>query len=264
MRRAWLAGILLCAACPSGLEEQSHVSKLRVLAVRHDPPELVFDGGAPPATTLTALAVTPDGGAESVRYALCTQITGAPSPTLPCPGDAGIDLPDAGPLSARLDLSDRAILALAASAQIDGGIPVNLDDGVPLVVGFRATAGSDRIEGFENLTLRSAARGPTDANPVLLGVDLDVAEPIPVKAKVRLTPVTAPKDDPGKKYGFSFFSTGGSVSSLRSTDTTASGGVAPIWVDWTAPDVPQTVRLWVVLRDGRSGVDWFERDVEVR
>lgn len=264
MRRTCVACVLLLAACPSGLEEQSHVSKLRVLAVRADPAELVYGGGTLPATALKALAVTPDGGADEVRYALCTQITGAPSPTLPCPGDAGIDLPATDPLGARLDLADPRILALAASAQIDGGIPVSLDQGVPLVVGFRARSGAQSLDGFENLTLRSTARGPSDANPVLAGLDLDLPEPIAPNAKVRLTPRTAPKDDATKRYGFSFFATSGSISSLRSTDTTASGGAAPTWVDWTAPDAPQVVRLWVVVRDGRSGVDWLERDVQVR
>jgi hypothetical protein len=264
MRRACAALLTLCAACPSGLEEQSHISKLRVLAIRGEPPELVFDGGALPATTLTALAVTPDGGADFVQYALCTEITGSPSPTLPCPGDAGIDLPPLGALAARLDLSDPRILAFASTAQIDGGIPPDPDAGIPLTVGFRATAGAQTLDGFLDLTLRTAARGPSDVNPQITGLDLSVAEPIPVKTTVRLTPLTAPKDDPTKKYGFSFFATAGSMSSLRSTDTTASGGAAPIWVDWTAPDVPGRVRIWVVLRDGRSGVDWLERDVEVR
>ena len=264
MRAAGLALVALCAACPSGLEEQSHISKLRVLAVRAEPPELVFDGGTLPATTLAALAVTPDGGADSVQYALCTEITGAPSPTVPCPGDAGIDLPPIGALAARLDLADPRILAFASTAQIDGGIPPDPDAGIPLVVGFRARAGAESLDGFLDLTLRTTARGPSDVNPQLTGLNLDVAEPVPLSAKVRLTPAFAPKDDPTKKYGFSFFATAGSMSSLRSTDTTASGGAAPIWVDWTAPGVPQRVRLWVVLRDGRSGVDWLERDVEVR
>ena len=181
----------------------------------------------------------------------------------PVVGDSAIAPPTA-PLAARLDLADPRILALAASARIDGGIPVSLDQGVPLVVGFRARAGAQSLDGFEDLTLRSAARGPSDVNPVLAGLDLDLAEPIAPRAKVRLTPRAAAKDDPTKRYGCSFFATAGSLSSLRATDTTASGGAAPTWVDWTAPDTPQIVRLWVVVRDGRSGVDWLERDVQVR
>ena len=104
MRAALLLVAALLAGCPSNLEQQSHVSKLRVLAVRADPAELILDpDGGFPATILTALAVQADGGPISVQFALCTEITGAPSPTLPCPGDAGIELPESGPLSARLE-----------------------------------------------------------------------------------------------------------------------------------------------------------------
>lgn len=76
--------------------------------------------------------------------------------------------------------------------------------------------------------------------------------------------LAAPKDDPSKKYGYSFFTTAGTISSLRSTDITATGQPAPIWVDWTAPDRAQEVRLWVVLRDGRGGTAWLTRVVPVR
>jgi hypothetical protein len=76
--------------------------------------------------------------------------------------------------------------------------------------------------------------------------------------------VTPPKTDPSKKYTFTFFATAGSISSLRSTDTTATGQEAPTWVEWTAPPSPTpAVRLWVVIRDGRGGTNWRERVVEV-
>ena len=263
MRAALLIAALALAGCPAGLEEQSHISKLRVLAVRADPPELILDPDAGlPSTTLTALAVTPAGEAESVRFSLCTEISTAPSPTLPCPGDAGIDLPDAGPLAARLDLSDPRILELAASVQFDAGpvIPA-LDQGVPLLVGFSARSGDEQLDGFETITLRTPARSPPDFNPQLTDLQIDA---VSAGKKVRLQPITAPKDDSSKRYLFSFFATAGSISSLHSTDTTASGGSAPTWVEWTAPDAPQQVRLWVVVRDGRGGTDWLERSVQVR
>jgi len=266
--RLLLAMALLCTACPAGLEAQSHVSKLRVLGVRADPPELILQADAGlPATTLTALAVTPDGEAESVQFALCTLLTSAPDPSLDCPGDAGIDLPDAGDLAARLDLSDPRILEFAAAARLDagvfdaGGIAEALDQGVPLLLGFSAAQGQDRLNGFETITLRSLARGPANVNPEM--VDLLIPE-ASAGQTVRLQPVTGPKDDPSKHYLFSFFATAGSISSLHSTDTTASGGAAPTWVDWTAPAAAQSVRIWVVLRDGRGGTAWLERDVQVK
>ena len=277
MRLLLLALAFALAGCPSGLEEQQHISKLRVLGVRADPPELVLvpDAGLP-ATTLTALAVDPSGAAISMRYALCLDLSGVPSATLPCPGTAGIDLPDAGPLAARLDLSDPRILAFAATADagsaggggidgggIDGGgIAAALDDGVPLLYGFEAAAGDARLDGFGTLTLRTGKRGPAGANPELLALDIDGG--VSAGATVRLTPVTAPKDDPSKRYGFTFFATGGEISSLRSTDTTATGESAPTWVDWTAPDAGGPVTFWVVVRDGRGGTAFLERKVTVK
>ena len=267
MRTLLILLAVALAGCPSGLEEQQHISKLRVLGVRADPPELVLvaDGGLP-ATTLTALAIDPSGAAISMRYALCLDLSGVPSATLPCPGSAGLDLPDAGPLAARLDLSDPRLLAFAATADggaVDaGGILAALDDGVPLLYGFTATAGAARLDGFGTLTLRSAKRGPAGTNPELLALDIDGG--VSPGATVRLTPVTAPKDDATKRYGFSFFATGGEISSLRSTDTTATGEAAPTWVDWTVPDAGGSVRLWVVVRDGRGGTAFLERDVSVR
>ena len=272
MRPALLFALAaLLAGCPANLEEQSRVSKLRVLAVRADPAELVLtaDGG-PPATTLTALAVEPGGTPIDLRFALCREITGAPSPTLPCPGALGIELPDAGPLSARLDLADPAIVAFASAAQLDGGafdagsgIQQILDEGVPLLIGFTASAGPQRLDGFSVVTLRSDARGPADANPQVLDLRIGDGGVIQTKEIVRLQPVTAPKDDPAKKYVFSFFATAGEISSLRSTDTTATGQPAETWVEWTAPDAPATVQFWVVLRDDRGGVAWLARAAQV-
>src|SRR5207237_2981671 len=105
MRWLTLALALCAAGCPGDLEPQSRVSKLRVLGVRADPPELVLqpDAGIP-ATTLTALAIEPSGAAVSVTFALCTRLGDAPPAALPCPGAAGIELPEAGPSAARLDL----------------------------------------------------------------------------------------------------------------------------------------------------------------
>jgi hypothetical protein len=269
MRAALFFLALLASGCPAGLEEQQHISKLRVLAVRADPAELILEADAGlPAAILSALAVDPSDAGIAVRYALCTDLSGVPAPTLDCPGDAGIDLPATGALSARLDLSDPRILAFAASVGLDGGafdagaIAQALDQGVPLLVGFTASTDSETLSGFQTLTLRTSAHGPANLNPELIDLEFDGG--VRPGETTRITPVTAPKDDATKKYGFSFFSTAGSLSSLRSTDTTASGQPAPTWVDWTTPDTSESVRLWVVVRDGRGGTAFIERVVLVR
>ena len=267
MRLALLASIAaLLAGCPSNLEEQSHVSKLRVFAVQAEPPELVFvPDAALPATTLTALAADPsfDGGI-SLLFAICLEITSAPDASLPCPGSAGVELPAAGPLSARLDLGDPRLAALAAQAADAGAFDgASLDEGIPLLIGFTARSGAQTLDGFANVTLRSDARGPSDKNPPPFDLEIGDGGPVAARAVVRLQPVTPEKDDPTKAYGFSFFATAGDISSLRSTDRTATGQTAPTWVEWTATDAGDIVRFWVVLRDGRGGTAWTERTTTV-
>jgi hypothetical protein len=288
--------LLACAACATDLEKQSEVVKLRVLAVRADPAELVVsDGGLPPRTTFTALAVEPSGAPASVRYALCTDQSPTPSPTLDCPGAQGVDLPRAGETSAVLDLGDpRFLPVLFASA--DGGTPDAgglLQEGVAVVVGFEATApahtepdggpaGADGgplqiVRGYTTVVVHDDSR-PANRNPDLAavrigpdgGVDLaaDGATTVPAGTVQRLAPVPAPgakEETPAgpEKLGYSFFATAGSLSSLRSTDTTATGDPADTFVDWTTPALPGPARIWVVVRDGRGGTGWLDRGVSV-
>jgi hypothetical protein len=88
--------------------------------------------------------------------------------------------------------------------------------------------------------------------------------------KVRLQPV--PSDDAKEDIGqarhealnFSFFATDGDVSSLRSADETTTGEPVDSSIDYTAPHTAGPVQLWVVVRDGRGGVGWLTRTVQVR
>src|SRR3954447_15164305 len=101
MRRL-LPLLLAVAACAYGFEKQSHVGKLRVLAVRADPPEIVLGAGTVPSVQFTALAVGSQGEPIEMEYALCRTM-GLPAADLDCPGSDGIPLRSTGPLSARLD-----------------------------------------------------------------------------------------------------------------------------------------------------------------
>ena len=267
--RALLIILALCAAgCPAGLEEQQRLSKLRVLGIRAEPSELIVQADAGlPATTLSALSYVPGDAGVSVKFALCTDLGGVPSPRLDCPGDAGIDLDPTDPSSARLDLGDPRILAFAAGLQADagpidaGGLEAALDQGIPLIVGFMATTPAEQLSGFHVITLRTSAHGPANENPRLLGIDIGDGGPVNAGATVRLQPQVAEKDLASERYLFSFFSTAGEISSFHSTDVTSTGQAAPTWVDWDAPSDRQDVELWVVVRDGRGGIDATKRTV---
>jgi len=289
-------GAATLLGCPGDLEKQSEVVKLRVLAVQAEPAELIVDPAQPlPRTTLTALAVEPSGAPIAMEYALCTVQEAVPPPDVDCPGTQGIPLPSAGPTSAVLDLGDPRAIALALQLAQDGGLADGgalPPEGIPVLVGFRATApahtlpdggppGADGgdVQVFLGLTTVTA-RGPgapPNQNPGIAalwmggaGIEIaaDGSTAAPASTTQRLTPVPAPgskepADGGVETLGYSFFATAGSISSLRSTDTTATGQPADTSVDWATPASAQQARLWVVVRDGRGGVGWIARSVQV-
>jgi|GEM_PF-287641 len=302
---ALCCSLLLFAACQDPLDPQSRVIKLRVLAVRADPAELILDKGAGlPHTIFTALAVNPAGDLPETNFALCKVLGGVPSPDLACPGAAGIDLPDAGPNRALLDFNDPNLQAYALQLFSSDGGPVDagalqaqLAQGIPLIVGFQSTApaggfpdggppgfdgGPQLLPGFTTITLRSASSQPINQNPELSAIQLlavDGGTPVDLPEsgsftlrpgqQLRVIPVPAANSkehlDGGgvESLGYSFYVTGGDLGSLRSADTTATGEPADTSVDWTAPLLPATVQFWVVVRDGRGGIGWLSRKVQV-
>jgi hypothetical protein len=133
------------------------------------------------------------------------------------------------------------------------------------------------VRGYTTIVVHDDTR-PANRNPELAavrigpdgGVDLaaDGATTVPASAVERLTPVPAADAKEAtpagpEKLGYSFFATAGSLSSLRSTDTTTTGEPADTFVDWTTPATPGPAKVWVVVRDGRGGTGWLERVVSV-
>ena len=298
-----LAGAV-ALACADDFYKQQQIVGLRVLAVSAEPAELILqDGGPLPSTTFSALAIEPSGATITTRFDLCLQQGVLPSPSLACPGDAGSQLPDAGPTSARLDLNDPHVQAVAIefetsndgglSSFTDAGLSAVLANGVPIAIGFSAdappygnpdggpgpTAGySDQhLLGFTDITLRTASSArPINHNPQLMEIDADRvaiaadgSTTLHVNQTVTLLPIPASdakevKQDGGvESLDYSFYTTAGTLSDLRSTDTTASGQPGFITSDYTAPKSPGPVRLWIVVRDGRGGTGWLERDFTI-
>jgi hypothetical protein len=242
MRRL-LPLLLAVTACNYGFEKQSRVSKLRVLAVRADPPEVVVVPGAPmPSVEFTALAVGPNGEPVEMQYALCNT-AGLPAADLDCPGADGLPLQATSPLSARLD----GVV-----------VPADLPEAIPLAIGFRAWSGGQSLHGFATLTVRTSADTRPARNPVVVALEADGRElaadgsgSVRAGSKARLLP--RGDDD---QVTWSFYSTGGELDSLRAT-------AAEPEVDWTAPDQPGPVQVWIVARDGHGGVGWLVRTVQV-
>ncbi|MCY1017072.1 hypothetical protein [Pyxidicoccus sp. MSG2] len=275
----------LVAACGPDLELQSEIRRVRVLAIRAEPAELVLDPNAPTLPgpmTFDALAVAADARPVTVSYALC-RFTGNPYDGR-CPGDNGVPLPE-GVLSLQ-DPNVQAVLSEALQAANPGGGPVDpndpallaaLQEGIPLFVGYEATDGTGTPEGTERgvrrVTLRAAAapnQNPEMADVLWEGAPL--VGPLPVGTEVTFRPVLAEgsaevyeaEDGPRTEQVFySWFATGdGEVKEFRSIESVDDKPGDPT-SKYETPAAPQRVTFWVVARDGRGGVGWLSRTVDV-
>lgn len=281
-----LASVL--AACGPDFELQSEIRRVRVLAIKAEPAELVLDPDAPELpgpVTFSALAVTPDARPVTVTYALCRADVD-PYGDTDCPGASGVTLP-----GGVLSLSDPDVQAILFDAfqGADGGtgggtldpsdpaVREALQRGIPLFVGYEASDGSGTPEGVERgvrrLTLRAAA--VPNQNPVLEDVlwnDAPLEGPLPLVAEVTFRPVLgegsaevyeSPEGTKTEQIFYSWFATGdGEVKEFRSLEP-VDGEPGDPTSKYETPAQAQEVTFWVVARDGRGGVDWLTRTVRV-
>ncbi|MCP3135923.1 hypothetical protein [Pyxidicoccus xibeiensis] len=288
MRTSVLASLaLLLAACGTDFELQSEIRRVRVLAIQAQPAEVVLDpAGAtlPEPVAFNALAVSADDRPVTVRYALC-RVRGNPYDGR-CPGDTDVPLVD-GVLSL-LDPEVQAVLTEALQAGNPGGgggtpdlndpaVRAALEAGIPLFVGYEATDGTGTPEGTERGVRRVTLRSTTapNQNPAVADVlweGASLAGPLPAGREVTLQPVLAEgsaetyttQEGPRTEQVFySWFATGdGEVKEFRSLES-VDGRPGNPTSKYETPGTPQRVTLWVVARDGRDGVGWLSRSVDV-
>jgi len=278
-------GMLLLAGCGPDFELQSEIRRVRVLAIQAEPAELALAPDAstlPGPVTFNALAVTPDARPVTVSYALC-RFTGNPYDGR-CPGENGVPLPD-GELSLQ-DPDVQAVLLEALEAAHPGGgaldpadpaLRAALAQGLPLFVGYEATDGSGTPEGTERGVRRVMLRATAtpNHNPVVSDVLWDgvpLTGPLPVGREVTFLPVLAEgsvelyetEEGPRpEQVFFSWFATGdGEVKAFRSQEP-VEGRPGDPTTRYETPEKPQRVTFWVVARDGRGGVGWLSRTVDV-
>ncbi|NMO20620.1 hypothetical protein HPC49_24945 [Pyxidicoccus fallax] len=275
---------VLLAACGPDFEQQSEIRRVRVLAIRAEPAELLLDPNAttpPGPVTFEALAVTADERPVTVTYALC-RFTGNPYDGQ-CPGENGVPLPE-GVLSLE-DPNVQAVLAEALQASNPGGSPdpsdpellEALEEGVPLFIGYEASDGTGTPEGTERgvrrMLLRSAA--VPNQNPAvsdILWEGTSLVGPLPLSREVTFQPVLAEgsaevyETDEGSRTEqvfYSWFATGeGEVKEFRSLEP-VDGRPGDPTSKYETPGAPARITFWVVARDGRGGVGWLSRTVDV-
>jgi hypothetical protein len=281
--KLWLLALLL-AACNDTFEKQQQVRRVRVLAVKAEPAEIVVPsgGGAPAPVQFTSLAVAPDTRRIDVRLALCRP--GNPfSGDFRCPGADGFDL-DGGVL----DLSDPAVRAFLL-AGFDGGGAGQQTPGasagaaLSLFVGYTADDGSGTPEGQERgiraVPLRQG--GTANRNPRIDTVQATIdggpgselsLDALPANQRVLLVP--ALQDGSIEQYSdgtalrtetitYSWYATGdGGVVDLRTREPVE--GIGEPRSAFDVPAAGSQLRLWLVARDERGGVDFTERDLVVK
>ena len=280
--------LLLMVGCAIDFETPSEVIDLRTLAIQADPPEILL-GSGPAEVLVDALVVDPRGPDREVtaRWRACGTTTERRCDEAAFVADLGSGAATLPTVRATVPITAELIEAARRADLLQGFggfvlyAELTLDEGEP-----------DEEVAFKQIVVQPALPDGTTPNqnpsvPGLLRDDAPWAEDeVPVVApgdEVAIEP-TAPEGD-AESYsvfrfdlqtedlteylGYRFFATagtwnreqtGGQPNAIATETTLASR--------WTAPEEPpedgEPVRLWVVARDGRGGLSWTERRIEVR
>jgi hypothetical protein len=269
--------VMMAAGCQPDLENQSQLlGRVRLLALRADPPEAnLEDGGLPPPITFEPLAF-PDGGL-TFRLALC----GPGNPfgaSFDCPGSNGLDLPDLVLDASRPEVQAFLQAKFGSPTALDGGINVTEPGVAQVAIGYelaRIDAGTDpasRERGIYRLAVRFS--GAPNHNPELLDVTLPDGGPLqgavlPLNQELRLYP-HIPDGGPGgietyvgldggvqhERFSYSWAATAGEVVDFRSSEPIPEDPNATSDIRFRTHEIAGPVTFYVVLRDLRGGVSW--------
>jgi hypothetical protein len=278
MKRMAMLLVVLVAGCASkGGDAETLVERLRLLAVQAEPPQATLEA----TVEFEALIVDPAGAGRplSVTWAVCLfDVPSSASDTF-CSGPGSYQFGGTG-ATATLSLPDLA----AWVAQ--RGIDLNKIVGDPrlgdiyLLIGIEVSAGDETIQAMKRLSLQLKPGEPVNHNPQITGLEMDGAlldsQPVSLVAesKHEFRPLVSedsrewfiPGDDEDEKLEdnlFSWYATGGDLSDGRTILDTDNDGNDLVINDWTAPNEPGPHSLWLVVRDGRYGIDWIEILFEV-
>jgi hypothetical protein len=284
-----LLSLLAGTACHNGGDDYgppAHVTGLRVLAIKAEPPEIA----AGQSSVVTALAVDTQGRSLTASWTRCL---GAPDGgvTLIVPARVSV-LPDATDDLDCFNVDSAAYLQpLGRGLTVDVIMPdvparalgaPDRTGGVYLPLRTDVSAGSDSITATYHLRL--ATESPPNRNPRITGVvrvtaeasdggvtaatPLDDAHPVVVHAGDSLTLRLTVADGSAETYSAngqslteylvaSWFATAGTwMKDVRPPDADAV-----LLLDQLLPPSGSAVAIWAVLRDGRGGVDYVERKV---
>lgn len=267
------------SGCGSPFPPETLVERLRVLGVRAAPPE------AGPATIveLDALVADPAGAGRPVdcTWGVCLMDLGGEAKDIECPGEDSFPL-EGGCDGVRLEMP--ALVAWLAEQGLD---PEDLPDDMPLedlplYVGLDVRAGTARTRAIKRILVTLEPGEDPNTNPVLEGLRAD-GQPVPpggmriaTGSRVQLEPLSDPEsrqsyvpDDQQsgepilEDFLFSWFSTCGAFEDQRTILDVSQDGTPLDRNVWKLPKEAEACTLWVVLRDGRYGIDWISFDFDI-
>jgi hypothetical protein len=274
MRLSLAMTLLLSCGCNSNFDKASHISGLRVLGVRAEPPEV-----APGATTtLTPLIFDSVSETATIDWAFCTKSSGPSGPAIDPDCLNNETAPYLVPLGSGLTIT-ATVPMLTLS---DFGAP-DETEGVYLPVRARIRTPSDAIDAIYQLRIHLAPTVPNQ-NPTLTGLfqgdgtamPLDEKTPVPVQANGQLMLHSGFTD--ASKESYPILDSMMNVKMVPETLSLSWYASAGSFSDDSAgPDVPNTytadtnlpasgsaIDLFVVGRDDRGGIDWLHRTLILR
>lgn len=282
--RALALAILFAAGCTSEFDPASFVDKLRLLAVKAEPPDV-----APGfATMLSATTANPGGSAPTITWDACLL------PPPPATGEAVnqdcIALPEGDPSLVPFGQGDSVAATMPMLSPSMIGLP-DQTNGFYLPVRVKLDTGGSSLVAFFRLRifLGALTANPPNHNPSLTGIftvpvadagaaeesPLDPTTPATVHENYQLNlralvtgdsqeaykvydgdPRTTPPRDVTETVRISWFTTAGrftnDVTGVDKPDTT-------LILDKHLPPSGSVIDLWAVARDERGGSDVLHR-----
>ncbi len=270
---ACLSAWAVCG-CSDPFPPDTLVDRLRILGVRAEPPDVDLSGQC----SMDALVADPAGQSRALQYtwAVCmVQITGV-AKDIQCPGPDSFVFGD----SASADLSVPEFVAWAQEKGFgmdlgDTDLPPDMTlDEIPLIIGLKISApDGEQVSAIKRVRLRLTDEAQVNSNPELTGLQKQGRDwTVHLKDTVSLVPLVS--DDSAQLYipegeqeehaedlVFSWYSTTGEFRDRWTVKDVSDAGEPLEENEWILPEEEDQLgaqKLWVIVRDGRWGIDWAE------
>ncbi|NUN15273.1 MAG: hypothetical protein HUU55_16720 [Myxococcales bacterium] len=265
-------GLFWCfSACGDEFTPASKVEGLRVLAIRTSLPAMSVTD----TTTLDAL-VYPESGVD-YQWSICLASAGSASAFDCISEDLECSLGTQPTVELNLTTLATACLGEGKADEVLQQIADNSgQDAAVVYARLQVSKGDDSIEAVKSIRIQKEP--PFNTNPVLVGIKRDGAnwgeEPIFTansKTKFTLLPIADEKsretyegadgETAAEEFTYAWYATESNLSQVFTYDDYPSNVLETPKVS----DEEQTREstLWLVVRDGRGGVDWLKRRMVV-